>query len=87
MRLEFHDEDSVISYLMTLPHFEFERAVKHGQVALVTRMFGFPRGYFVREIRRMRRNLAAFERGVQEGFEGQQKTSLYRSIYGGGERS
>jgi len=78
------DEDGVISYLMSLPYWEFERAVKRGQVALVTRMFGLPRGYFVKEIRRMRRNLAAFERGVQEGFEGQQKTSLYRDIYGGG---
>mgnify|MGYP001596414549 CR=1 FL=1 len=77
MRLEFHDEDSVISYLMSLPHFEFERAVRHGHVAFVTRVFGFRRGYFTREVRRMRRNLDTLDRGIQEGYAEYLKTGFY----------
>ena len=75
--LEFHDEDSVISYLMSLPRQEFERAVREGGVALITRMFGLPRGYFVREVRRMRRNLDALDRGIQEGYSEHLKTGFY----------
>ena len=78
------DEDDVISYLMNLSRWEFERTVRRGGAALVTRVFGYPRGYFVREVRRMRRNLDALDRGIQKGYTEQQKTSLYRGIYGGG---
>ena len=83
MRLEFQDEDSVISYLMNLSLFEFDYAVRHGHIGFVTRLFGYPRGYFVREVRRMRRNLDAFGRGIQEGYAEQQRTSPYRDVFEG----